>query len=316
MNEGLTAVYQRPAKHRWWIMSAILMGTWVGAAGNSMMPVALPAIVSQYNIGLNFGVWIISVYTLFVAVFMPIFGWLGDHFGYRQIYLGGLLGMVFFSAASAFASTFSWLILFRTMQGICAATFLPAVMAIISQVFPPQERGVALGFWAAINGAGHGLGPIISGTLIQTYSWPAVFFFLSGNACLALMAVFYTAPKTATNQAKKFDLLGAATLTVAILSLMFNLSLEPMIIWVQFMVWALFLICIIVFLITERRVATPFVDLALFQNWRYSILTAVASVQFFCLMGVPILAALYLIEIRELNAGFAGLLIAALAVAS
>ena len=61
---------------RWWIVGAVLTGTWVGTLGNSMMPVALPSIVNQYGVGLNLGVWVISVYVLLVAVLMPIFGWL------------------------------------------------------------------------------------------------------------------------------------------------------------------------------------------------------------------------------------------------
>lgn len=214
------AIYNR----RWWIVGMILIGTWVGAAGNSMMPVALPEIVNHYQVRLSIGVWVIAVYSLFVAVFMPIFGWLGDQFGYRRLYTGGLIGMAIFTWGATAAPSFTWLVVLRGLQGVSAATFLPAVMGITSEVFPKQERGLALGIWAMVNGSGHGLGPIVSGFLVQAISWQAIFGLLGIISLIAASAVFCVTPTDTKHSLRRFDLLGASTLTLAILTLMFNLS--------------------------------------------------------------------------------------------
>ncbi|MEM9774387.1 MAG: MFS transporter, partial [Chloroflexota bacterium] len=315
--QTLPSTNQDAYASRTWIVGAILIGTIAGATGNSMMAVALPDIVGNYQVGLNLGVWVIAVYSLFVAVFMPIFGWLGDRFGYRRLYIGGLLCLAFFSWAAAVAPSFFWLIVFRILQGIGSATLLPSIMGIISQVFPEQERGLALGFWAMVNGAAHGTGPIISGFLIQTLGWSAIFWFLGSMGFIAAAAVFLLAPVDAKDGTRRFDLLGAVTLTLAILTLMFNLSQGSTIGWGSWLslgLWVAFAGFSILFFITESRVAEPFVDLNIFRNKQYTAVTLIAGAQFFTLLGVPILVALYLIDFRGMSAGVAGLLIAPLAI--
>ena len=309
--------YDKVYARRWWIVAAVLIGTWVGTLGNSMMPVALPSIIEDYEVGLNLGVWVISVYVLLVAVFMPIFGWLGDRYGYRRIYLIGLVAVAVFSWAAALSPTFGWLIAFRALQGIGNATTLPAVMGIISQVFPSQERGLALGVWSTVNGAAHGLGPVISGLLVQNYNWPATFWFNGAITFLGAGFVFLVVPADRKLDERPFDLLGAGAFTMGILTLMFNLSQGSGMGWGSWLslgLWVVFASLMALFLITEKRVSYPFIDLKLFNNRRYTAVTTIAGAQYFCLMGLPTLIALYLIQLRGVAIGTAGLLIAPLAV--
>ncbi len=307
---------QQVYARRWGIVGAVLIGTWVGTLGNSMMPVALPSIIDQYGVGLNLGVWVISVFMLLVAVFMPIFGWLGDRYGFRWIYSTGLMGMAVFSWAAALAPSFGWLIAFRALQAVCGATTLPAVMGIISEIFPARERGVAIGVWAAVNGAAHGLGPIISGFLVQNFNWPVIFLVNGTTAFLGTVLVFLIVPSDRKYDKRPFDFVGAGTLTLAMLVLMFNLSQSrnpEWESWLSLSLWATFVTLTVLFVATEARVSYPFVQLRLFGNKRYTAITAIASAQFFCLMGLPILLSLYLIQLRGIATGVAGLLIAPLA---
>jgi len=280
------------------------------------MPVALPSIVNQYGVGLNLGVWVISVFMLLVAVPMPIFGWLGDRYGFRWIYSAGMMGMAVSSWAAALAPSFGWLIAFRALQGISGATTLPAVMGTISEVFPRRERGVAIGVWAMVNGAAHGLGPIISGFLVQSFSWPAIFWVNGAIAFLGAVLVFVITPSARKYDKRPFDFLGAGALTLAMLTLMFNLSQSRNPEWesqLSLSLWAIFAILIVLFVATEARASYPFVELRLFANKRYTAVTAISGAQFFCLMGLPILLSLYLIQLRGFATGIAGLLIAPLA---
>lgn len=301
---------------RWWIVGAVLIGTWVGTLGNSMMSVALPSMMEQYAVGVNLGVWVVSVYVLLVAVLMPIFGWLGDRYGYRRILVLGLAGQAVFSVGSALAPSFGVLILFRALQGICNATTLPSVMGVISEVFPGGERGGAMGVWAAVNGAAHGLGPVISGYLVQVFHWPATFWLLAATAAAGVVLVYAWVPSDRKHEERPFDLLGAGALTLAMLTLMFTLSRGSDLgwgSWISVGLWLTFAALMAAFVVAERRVATPFVELRLFANKLYTLIVAVSSAQFFCLMGLPILLSLYLIRFRGLPSGIAGWLIAPLA---
>ncbi len=86
----MTTLIENHNTKRWLVVGTVLIGTWVGTLGNSMMAVALPSMLQQFQVGLNLGIWVISIYVLLVAVLMPIFGWLGDRYGYRRIYTLGL----------------------------------------------------------------------------------------------------------------------------------------------------------------------------------------------------------------------------------
>lgn len=311
MNLENDKIYSR----RWLIAGILLIGTCVGVLGNSMMPVALPSILNHFGTRVNVGTWIISVYFLMVAVFMPMFGWFGDRYGYRRTYIGGLAGIIVFSWASAFAPSFGWLIAFRVAQGICNATTLPSVMGILSQVFPDRQRGKALGFWAAVNGASHGLGPIFSGILINLFSWRATFIFNGLLTIPGLLLLICLVPSDHKKGSRSFDWLGAGTFSFAILSLMLNLShigKAGWPAWISYSLWSTFLVMTAGFMITALRRSQPFIDLTLFANRAYSVLVAIASVQFFCLIGYQILLPFYLINLRGLSEVAAGLLIALL----
>ena len=309
--------HDKTYSRRWLIAGALLVGTCVGVLGSSMMPVALPSILSHFGARVNVGIWIISAYFLMVAVFMPIFGWLGDRYGYRRTFIGGMAAFVVFSFAAAFAPSFGWLIAFRVAQGICNATTLPSVMGILSQVFPEHQRGGALGFWAAVNGASHGLGPILSGVLINLFNWRATFIFIGLLTFLGLLLLACLVPPERKKESRPFDWLGTGTFTLAILSLLLNLSHIgkagwPG--WISYSLWGAFLVLAAGFVITASRSAHPFIDLTLFANRIYSVLVAIAGVQFFCLIGFQILMPFYLITLRGLSEVAAGPLIALLPV--
>ena len=118
------------------ILLTILISNWVGTLLNSMMPVALPSMLKDLNVSLSLGVWIISIYVLTFAVLNPIFGWLGDRYGFRRLYLVGVVVHFLSMFAAALAPNFGWLITFRVLQGIASGTVMPSLMGIMTQMFP------------------------------------------------------------------------------------------------------------------------------------------------------------------------------------
>lgn len=306
----------RRFERRWWILAAVLVGTWSGTSLNSMMSVALPSMLTDFNIGADLGVWIISLFVLFSAVFMPVSGWLGDRYGYKRVYLIGFVGVVLFAWAAALAATFRWLLISRALQGIFNSVGLPMTLGIISITFASRERGLAMGIWAAVNGASHGLGPAISGFLVENLGWPTVFLLNGSTAALALLLIFVVVPSDRRHNDRPFDLLGAGALTLAMLTLMSNLRQGSVLGWTSAAslgLWLLFAALLLAFVVIERRIDQPFVQLRLFANRYYSLITAAASAQFLVLTSLQLLLSLYLIQLRGFAAGMAGLLILPLA---
>ncbi len=305
--------------HRWLILAAVLMGTLVGTLGGSMVNVALPAIMDGFDIPVSSAVWVLSIYILLVAVLMPIFGRLGDMYGYKRIYL---LGLLLFAGASILAALVDWfpgLVAARALQGIGNATTLPSVMAIITNSFPEQERGRAMGVWAMVNGVGHGFGPVIGGYLTQGYGWQAIFAFNAALIILGLLAIWRLVPDDSHRIARRFDFVGAGTMTLAMIILMFNLTQGARLGWLttlSLLLWAAFVGLAAAFLVAERRAENPFVELALFANRRYTATVGIIGAQFFCLFGMQLLLPLFLVQVQGRPTGQAGVLIAPLAVTS
>ncbi len=303
-------------KRRWLITFIVLIGSWVGTLGNSMIPVALPTIVDDFKVKLDLGVWVISIYTLLIAVLMPIYGWMGDRYGYRRLYMITLVGLGVSFGIAALATSFWALIGFRALQAIFNAATLPAVMGIISLIFPQQERGMAMGAWATVNGAAHGFGPVISGFMIKEWGWQSIFWMNAITSLMGALLVFLYIPSDHKESRRPFDFVGAFTLTVAMLVLMFVLSRGKYLGWTSLAtiaLWISFGWLMGTFIYTEKRVSKPFIELSLFANSRYMSVVAIASAQFFCLMGLPVLLSIYLISVHRYDSDTAGLLIAPLA---
>jgi len=319
MSVGTNAAKPRVdyGNRRWGILATVLIGSLVGTFGNSMANVALPSIMDHYGIGLNVGVWVVTIYVLLFSTLMPVFGRLGDMFGYKRIYLLGMITLVFSSAMAVVAPTIGWMIFWRAVAGISNAPTLPAIMAIIAEVFPPEQRGGALGFWATANGAGHGFGPVISGLLVQYFGWEAVFWFNAALSLAGVVFIWLVVPTDHKHSRERFDYVGAVTLTVATVLVMFNLNeglAGTFSAGVTILLWLGCAALFAFFIVSQLRAQQPFVNLRLFANSGFGVVTFVSAAQLFCLFGMQLLLPLFLINVQGRTSGNAGLLIAPLAV--
>jgi EmrB/QacA subfamily drug resistance transporter len=309
----------QPHPRRWLILVAVLSGTLVGTFGSSLVSVSLPAIMDDLGVPVSSATWMLTIYILLVAVLMPLFGRLGDMHGYKRIYLAGLGLLAGASLLATLSRWFPLLVVARALQGIGNATTLPSVMAIITHVFPDRERGRAMGVWAAVNGAGHGLGPVIGGYLTQGFGWPSIFVFNASLVGLGLIAIWRLVPDDTRRMSRRFDLAGAVTMTLAMITLMLNLTQGARLGWTTVLslsLWAAFAGLIASFLWAEGHVDPPFVELSLFKNRRYTAAVGIIAAQFFCLFGMQLLLPLFLVRVQGRGSGEAGVLIASLSVTS
>jgi MFS family permease len=200
---------------------------------------------------------------------------------------------------------------------VANAPTLPAIMAIIAEVFPSEQRGAALGFWALANGSGHSLGPVISGFLVQYQGWPSIFWFNGTLTAIGAVMIFFIVPSDHRRAREKFDYVGAFTLTATMILLMFNISqslnrqFPP---WLTSALWAGLLVLFGIFLYTQTHRAQPFLDLKLFRNLGFSITTFVSAAQLFCWFGLNVLLPLFFLNVQSHTPSQTGLLMLWLAV--
>ena len=174
---------------RWWTLGAMCFALFMVMLDNTAVNVALPSIQRDFDASLSSLEWTVNAYTLTFAVLLVTGGRLGDIFGRRRMFLFGVVVFALASATIGFAPSDGWLVASRAVQGIGAAFMMPGTLSIITNAFPPEERGKAIGTWAGVSAIALALGPLLGGWLTEDVSWRAIFFI---NLPVAVGAVAVT----------------------------------------------------------------------------------------------------------------------------
>src|SRR5436189_1924247 len=174
---------------RWWTLAAMCFALFMVMLDNTVVNVALPSIQKDLGATVSGLEWTVNAYTLAFAVLLVTGGRLGDLFGRRRMFLFGVVTFAASSAFVGFSQTDTWLVAGRAFQGIGAAFMMPGTLSIISNTFPAEERGKAIGTWAGVSALALAIGPVVGGLLVEYVSWRAIFFL---NLPVAVGAVAVT----------------------------------------------------------------------------------------------------------------------------
>ena len=285
--------YQR----RWWTLVVLSLSLVIIGLDNTILNVAIPTLQTELNASASELQWIVDAYVLVFAGTLLTMGALGDRFGRARFLSAGLVLFGLASAYAAFTETAGELITARALMGIGGAMIMPATLSIITDVFPREERGRAIGIWAAVAGLGIGLGPIVGGLLLENYEWGAVFLVNVPIVITALVAGYFLVPASRDPESTPLDLKGAFTSLVAITALVFGIIEGPAEGWSAPLVVGAFVIAAVfgaAFIWIERRAEHPMLNLDYFRNARFSGGATAISVAFFSLFGVIFLLTQYL----------------------
>jgi EmrB/QacA subfamily drug resistance transporter len=192
------------------------------------------------------------------------------------------------SVASAFAGSATTLIFTRAMMGIGGALIMPSTLSILTNVFPPEERGRAIGIWAGVSGLGIGIGPVVGGWLLTHFWWGSVFLINVPVVIFALIAGRLIVPNSKDPSAPRLDPVGAVLSIVGLVSLVFGIIEAPSHGWTDPTILAAFAVAAVVlsaFVVWEMRSDHPMLNLEFFKNPRFTAANISITLVFFALFG-------------------------------
>jgi EmrB/QacA subfamily drug resistance transporter len=302
MTDRIRSLQMTDDNRRWWALGAMCFALFMIMLDNTVVNVALPSIQRSLNASTSSLEWTVNAYTLSFAVLLVTGGRLGDLFGRRKVFLAGVVIFASASAAIGFSPSDTWLVAWRAVQGVGSALMMPATLSIITNAFPPEERGKAIGTWAGVSAMALAIGPVVGGFLVESVSWQSIFFLnvpvAVGAVVISLFAVRESRDETV---ARSVDIPGVATLTIGLAALVLALVEGNEWGWGSARELAMFAIAAVgltAFAFVERRRESPMVDFSFFRSRTFLGANIVAFIVSFAMLAMFFFLALYMQNIR------------------
>ncbi len=294
-------------ENRWRILFAVLVGAIICPLDISIVNINLPVIADFFSVNPSQVAWVSISYLLMLTTLLLPLGRLGDIIGFKRLYLRGLLIFLFMSLACGLSLNFPMLVIFRTLQAIGASITMALSPAIITAIFPSEERGRALGLNALAIALGLTIGPSLGGFLSDLLSWRSIFF-LNLPIGLTAYSLCRSLLPDETGEKEEFDSLGASLSFSSILTFLLFISWFEKVnrhpTFLTLLLTSSFLFAF--FLYHEGRVAKPMLDLSLFKNPIFSLALTSAFLNFFAQYILIFSLPFYLQRVLLLSAGQAG----------
>ena len=285
----MTVVNSTAYRRRWWILVLLSLSLVIIGLDNTILNVALPTLQREFDASATSLQWMVDAYILVFAGLLLTMGSLGDRYGRRRALQVGLVVFGFSSLFAAYSSSAEQLIAARALMGIGGAMIMPSTLSILTNVFPREERGKAIGIWAGVAGLGIGLGPLTGGILLEYFWWGSVFFINIPIAVVALMGGLILIPESRDPHPASLDIPGAVLSISAVTILVYSIIEAPVRGWTDPLVLVGFLaglILLAAFLYREAVTDHPMLNLSYFRNPRFSAGAGAISVAFFAMFGM------------------------------
>ena len=280
-------------EYKWTVLSVTTIGALMAAIDSTIVILGLPDMMVDLHSDLVSMIWVIMAYILISTVFLLTFGRIADMLGRVRLYNLGFAIFTIGSALCGLSGTATELILFRLVQGSGAALLVVNSVAILTEAFPPNERGRALGINGVTWSAGGVLGPVLGGLILSLGSWRWIFFV---NVPIGLIGTIwgYRVLKELSirKQGETFDLPGALTFSISLVSILLALTLGIQQGWTNGPILGLFVAFfafLMIFLWWEQRAKNPVIDFTLFKARVYNFSVLSAMMQGLALFAVNFL---------------------------
>jgi len=302
----------------WDALWAMMVGFFMILLDSTIVAVANPSIMTKLGTGYDTVIWVTSAYLLAYAVPLLVAGRLGDRFGPKNLYL---LGLAIFTAASLWcglSGTIGMLIAARVVQGIGAGVLTPQTLSVITRIFPPERRGMAMSVWGATAGVATLVGPLAGGVLVDALGWAWIFFVNVPIGIIGLGLAFWLMPVLPIHK-HRFDLVGVALSGLGMFLIVFALQEGQAGGWAPW-IWAVFVagVGFMTGFVYWQSISTqePLIPLDIFRDRDYSLANLAGTVIGFASTAMMLPLMFYTQAVCGLSPTRSALLIAPMAITS
>jgi EmrB/QacA subfamily drug resistance transporter len=288
-------VTEAAAPHKAWTLVLASLGVFMTALDTLVVTTALPVLRADLGASLTDLEWTVNAYNLSFACLLLTGAALGDRFGRRRMFAIGIAAFTVASAAAALSPSVGVLIAARTLQG-AGAIVMPLTLTLISEAFPAEKRGVAIGLWGGITGLAVAAGPVVGGAIAGGISWQWIFW-LNVPVGLVVVPLALSRLSESFGARPELDLVGLALAGAGALGITWGIVRANTVGWGSAEIVASLLGGLVLsaaFLAWERRAPSPMIPLALFRERGFATANAVSFFMLAALFGVLFLMAQFL----------------------
>src|SRR5438067_1700014 len=313
----------RGLQYKWIVASVVILGVFMSILDQTIVNIAIPRLQTAFGADIHSVQWVLTAYILTQGVVTPTAAYFSDTFGIKRFYIFCLAAFTFCSALCGLAWSLPVLILFRVLQGAGGAALFPMSITLLFREFPPQERGVAMGFFGVPALLAPALGPTLGGYIVTFAGWQPIFYINVPIGIVAIILAMVLLREYRPEGRTRFDFIGFFFAAIGLATMLYALSSASTDGWTSGTVLGFLLVGVIflsLFVIAEIIIANrggqPLLDLRLFANgpFRTGIIASVFVI--FCLFSGLFIFTIYLQTIRGLSAFQAGLILLPQALAS
>ncbi|MDP4125779.1 MAG: MFS transporter [Bacillota bacterium] len=299
--------------YRWYVLAAVAIGTFMSTLDGSIVNVALPTISGQLHSNLSTLQWVVSAYLLTISSLLPVFGRIADLIGRKKVYAIGFLIFTLGSALCGLAQTIWFLVGTRVLQAVGAAMLMSNSAAIITAIFPPRERGKALGLVGTVVALGSLTGPALGGVLIGLAGWRSIFYINVPIGIIGYIAALLILPVDQSHKNnERFDFAGALSFTLGMIGVLLGINNGESWGWTSpsvLLSLVLGTVLLVFFVVIERKVEHPMIHLSLFRNRPFLIGNLSGWLSFVAMFANNMLLPFYLQGILNYNPSQVGLML-------
>ncbi|MFF9455997.1 MFS transporter [Streptomyces flaveolus] len=263
----------RAHPQRWLILGVISLAQLTVVLDNTVLIVAIPSLTGELGAATSDIQWMINAYSLVQSGLLLTAGSAADRYGRKKMLTAGLALFGLGSLAAGLADTAGQLIAARAGMGVGGALLLTTTLAVVMQIFTPEEHPKAIGIWSAVSALGFASGPLIGGFVLDHFWWGAIFLINLPVVALGLVAVVALVPESKNRRGDRPDLLGAVLSTIGMAALVYAIISGPGHGWTSGRVLATAAVAAVVlalFAYWESRVPYPMLDLHFFRDQRFT----------------------------------------------
>lgn len=301
----------------WTSLVVLCLGTFAILLDTTIVNVAIPSLVTDLHASLDQAVWVVNSYLLVFTALLIVASRLGDVFGPRRLFVGGLAVFALASALCGAAQSPGQLIAARVLQGVGAAALAPQGMVVIQSIFPRERMGAAFGVFSSMTGLAAVGGPTVGGALTTYVNWRWVFFVNLPIAVAGIVLAFVYVPDVRTGRRHRLDLVGVLLASLGLSAVVFGLIEGQRYSWGEVgggltipEIIGVGVVLLAAFVLWERRRPEPLMPLRLFADRTFSVMIVLNAVVQFALLSMLLVNSINLqsaLGMTALRSGLTGL---------